>query len=304
MPLIDQNRIKGNYGEHLVAQALSKYGCLVRPVAEGTDIGVDLYCETVEEDQPFLHFWVQVKARKDIKITEDNKIASFPFQVDHLRYWDRQPVPVFAFLIKIEDSLQPPENIYIAVLSSIYHPEIQKTVHESLTIRSQYKFENNTDEFWKEFLFKIMPMITSEIRFKDGTIGPIPTLTPKYKKYIPDVPGCSQYAYKVKKSILISACTIVSDAAFSIKNNEKDYKKDYEILTLVKILKTFTTLDSTDYLVQQSLSFWERVTGNIQQANKYHKKAKETVKNDPNLSESNKIEFLKGIEIRWDDIIK
>ncbi|GAI83095.1 unnamed protein product [marine sediment metagenome] len=68
MPNIDEKRILGNYGSNLVAHTLSKI-CLVRPVAEGTDIGIDLYCETIEERQGFLHFWAQVKCGKQINIT-------------------------------------------------------------------------------------------------------------------------------------------------------------------------------------------------------------------------------------------
>lgn len=58
---IDQNRLKGNYAEAIVSEWVSR-SCLIRPVAEGTDIGVDLYCEAVIENSPYLHFWAQVKS--------------------------------------------------------------------------------------------------------------------------------------------------------------------------------------------------------------------------------------------------
>ena len=61
MPAIIPNRLKGNYGAALVSSRLSGE-CLVRPVAADTDVGIDLYCETVAEGHPFLHFWLQVKA--------------------------------------------------------------------------------------------------------------------------------------------------------------------------------------------------------------------------------------------------
>ena len=61
MPAVTENRLKGNYGASLVMSRLSGE-CLVRPVAAETDVGVDLYCETVAEGRPFLHFWLQVKA--------------------------------------------------------------------------------------------------------------------------------------------------------------------------------------------------------------------------------------------------
>jgi len=62
-------QLKGNYAENLVAEWLSRV-CLVRPVASGTDIGIDLYCESVVGNKPYHHFWVQVKTitSKDISI--------------------------------------------------------------------------------------------------------------------------------------------------------------------------------------------------------------------------------------------
>ena len=51
MPIVDENRLKGNYGATYVALRLSSE-CLVRPVAAETDVGVDLYCETVEGGTP------------------------------------------------------------------------------------------------------------------------------------------------------------------------------------------------------------------------------------------------------------
>jgi hypothetical protein len=110
MTYIDEKRAKGNYGVFLVASKLSKF-CLVRPVSEGTDQGIDLFCESFEDafrgGRPFLHFWVQVKTLKGIQ--KNSNFASFSFDVNHLNYWGRQPVPVFAFLVPIEslDSEEP-----------------------------------------------------------------------------------------------------------------------------------------------------------------------------------------------------
>lgn len=61
MPTISDKQLKGNFAENLVAEWLSR-ACLVRPVAVGTDIGIDLYCESLVDNNPHLHFWVQVKA--------------------------------------------------------------------------------------------------------------------------------------------------------------------------------------------------------------------------------------------------
>jgi hypothetical protein len=55
MPTVDTNRLKGNFGAAFVSACLSSER-LVRPVAAETDVGIDLYCETIENGSPFLHF--------------------------------------------------------------------------------------------------------------------------------------------------------------------------------------------------------------------------------------------------------
>ena len=98
MPIVDKNRLKGNHGASLVASWLGRK-CLVRPVAADTDVGIDLFCETVDQRsrQPCLHFWVQVRSGKQVAV-KDGK-AKCKFANDHILYWARQPVPVYAFLI-------------------------------------------------------------------------------------------------------------------------------------------------------------------------------------------------------------
>ena len=103
MPAVTENRLKGNYGTSLVMSRLSGE-CLVRPVAADTDVGVDLYCETVAESgpahrRPFLHFWLQVKTGEQCKVDSHGKTASCSLKLDHLDYYREQPVPVFAALV-------------------------------------------------------------------------------------------------------------------------------------------------------------------------------------------------------------
>ncbi len=99
--VVDQQR--GNYAEYVAASWLSRQ-CLVRSVASGTDIGIDLYCESVHREDPFQHFWVQVKAisQSNIRDTPQGLAAFYDFETRHLRYWSRQPVPVYSFLVPIE----------------------------------------------------------------------------------------------------------------------------------------------------------------------------------------------------------
>ena len=94
---ITDNQLKGNWGERYIAGNLSSQGCLVRHVIQGRDTGIDLYCETVKENKPFLHFWCQVKTSKEYK--RESKQESFKSEEKHKEYWLAQPVPVFIFLV-------------------------------------------------------------------------------------------------------------------------------------------------------------------------------------------------------------
>jgi len=115
---VDENRLKGNYGTALVSQRLGAE-CLVRPVAADTDVGVDLYCETVVEGLPFLHFWMQVKVGNQIRCLKGQQpAASCSFDRPHLKYWRRQPVPVFAALVPTNWPVTDEPAIYVVDITS------------------------------------------------------------------------------------------------------------------------------------------------------------------------------------------
>ena len=119
MTIACQNRLKGNFGAAVVMARLSAR-CLVRPVAADTDVGVDLYCETVAEDgRPFLHFWIQVRAGEQCKVRGgDSHSTSCSFSRDHLNYWSRQPVPVFAALVPTDWPVRCEPTIYVVDITT------------------------------------------------------------------------------------------------------------------------------------------------------------------------------------------
>lgn len=94
---ITDEQLKGNWAEQYIAANLASQGCFVRHVLQGNDTGIDLYCETVKDNEPFLHFWCQVKTRKSWK--GKRKQISFTPKKKHKEYWLTQPVPVFIFLV-------------------------------------------------------------------------------------------------------------------------------------------------------------------------------------------------------------
>lgn len=177
MTSVDRNRLKGNYAEHIVASWLSRV-CLVRPVAEGTDIGVDLYCESVIQDTPFLHFWVQVKSITESNISQidGEEVAHYQFETRHLRYWGRQPIPVYAFLVPV-DSWPPkfPERLYtIKITDEIVRngiPDDQK----SIVLRtSEWADWESVDRDLTKFVSSIVPHDSSALLLQKGIVAAIP----------------------------------------------------------------------------------------------------------------------------------
>lgn len=96
MVIVPDSFLKANYGEAFVTFLLSTE-CLVRTTT--SDIGVDLYCESVVDARPFSHFWVQVKTGDQLNVISKGKRASYSFDTGYLAYWRKQPIPIFAALV-------------------------------------------------------------------------------------------------------------------------------------------------------------------------------------------------------------
>lgn len=176
MTSVDNNRLKGNYAQAVVSSWLSRT-CLVRPVAEGTDIGIDLYCESVLEDQPYLHFWVQVKAipAASVTIANGKPTAGYSFERRHLEYWDRQPIPVYAFLVPL-DVWPPtePQVIYlIRITEQLIRLDLPTTA--SVTYHTSESFERQSlDADLLQFVTQTVPWDTSALLLKRGIVAPLP----------------------------------------------------------------------------------------------------------------------------------
>ena len=187
MVVIDTNRLKGNYAQAIVCSWLSRR-CLVRSVAEGTDIGVDLYCESVLEDQPFLHFWVQVKAipSNNIRTVDGKEEARYSFDRRHLEYWDRQPIPVYAFLVPVTTwPPSQPEKIYgINITRNLVVEGLPE--NGSVTYRASDSFEAETiDADLQQFITKIVPADTALLFLKKGIVAPLPKSDPDFDDEFP-----------------------------------------------------------------------------------------------------------------------
>jgi hypothetical protein len=175
MIIVDENRQKGNFAESIATAWLSRQ-CLVRPVASGTDIGIDLYCESLLGNSPFQHFWVQVKAitEKNIRDSNGRKSAWYRFDTKHLKYWKSQPVPVYAFLVPvIGKPFDDPRYIFSIRLTEHF-------VKEGIPDKSKVKYESSEgfaieslEGDLSSFIRNFVPFDAAALLLLKGIIAPI-----------------------------------------------------------------------------------------------------------------------------------
>lgn len=290
MPIVDKNRLKGNYGEAYVATLLSAE-CLVRLVAQGTDVGIDLYCESLKEEEPeqdedknkrkvpFLHFWVQVKTGKKCKVNGDESAASYPFKVDDLKYWARQPVPVFAALVPGD---WPPEEVdhpvYIVDLTSRLLEEDSWGRQGTKTLSSSIKWEAGNREDVRGFLSREMPDTWARLLIRYGMVGQVPTPHPQYIEEAPSVP-VSKYQRKILDQVRRTAALSILFLHFA-----KELGEDNETFrrTLARILEQFEGDLHWETYLARALSC--HADGQFDQAVQLYRSAEAIIIGDPKFA--------------------
>ncbi|MBI5665292.1 MAG: DUF4365 domain-containing protein [Nitrospirae bacterium] len=156
---ITDSQLKGNWAEQFIAYELAAKGCLVRHVTQGHDTGVDLYCETTWKGFPFLHFWCQIKARQMIK---QAKMITFRPEPMHVSYWQKQPVPVFIFIVPSflrDKQMTKPYYIFnpLDIKNGLMHSFL-RVMHSNDLHR---------------FLYDLLVIKTQQWDAKDGRLNPI-----------------------------------------------------------------------------------------------------------------------------------
>ena len=207
MPRVTDSLLKGNHGAAHVMARLSQH-CLVRPVAADTDIGIDLYCETVLDNQPFLHFWMQVKTGTQCLLDDKKNIASCSFSIDHLEYWSNQPVPVFAALVPAGWPVDQEPDIYIVDITSRLLMFNFGMGRLSITFPSEYHWPAKSSEQIKEFISTVVPFTTARLQISKGIIASEPTLKPKYEQKVPYTP-VTKYKEKILHQIRRTAANSI-----------------------------------------------------------------------------------------------
>lgn len=231
---VSKSQIIGSRGEMFIAFLMSQF-CLVRPVANGTDVGVDLYCEALLDGVPHSHFWVQVKTAK-------NKLnKKMHFEVKHLEYWARQPIPVYIFFVSENRMGSDKFKINIINLSEkfISEPYIDtkmktKPLSADLMISSVRELEH--------FVLNYVPETIARLFLRDGVIFPIrKTVHEQYEKRYKTV-GFHKFAKAIMKNIGRASTLLLEDMLNQSSNEFNDQKMQLE-----KILETYEVWGNYDF---------------------------------------------------------
>jgi hypothetical protein len=275
MPTVDTNRLKGNFGAAYVSACLSSE-CLVRPVAAETDVGIDLYCETIENGSPFLHFWVQVKAGAQCRICQDQSSAACSFDISHLSYWYRQPVPVFAALVPVDWPVAENPIVYVIDVTSRLLAGVPGDT-DSLTLESNYIWRPGIREDVKQFLAEAVPTSAARLRCRNGVVGSIPTLRPKYEYQTPLVP-VTRFKVPILHQIRTTAAlSILFLRSLGELNSDPSFRR-----ILASIIDQFGDDPHWENFMARALSY--HADERFPLAVDFYNKAKQCIENDSNVS--------------------
>ena len=291
MPSVDVNRLKGNYAQALASTWLSRM-CLVRPVAEGTDIGIDLYCESIVDGVPYLHFWVQVKAipSSSIRKEGEERTARYSFDRRHLEYWGRQPIPVYAFLVPV-DSWPPivPDAIFgVRVTEELVKQGLPTT--NSITYHAKDSFGRDTlDDDLRQFVTGIVPWDTSVLLLKRGIVAPLPGHPDRYPsgighQYLPNILASIREASVF--GLTYSSARYEGEQLSSLRNR---LRRHFE-----EIASTFR--DGMHYWGLSALAWSASADGRFETAQDYLQLARTKITNDTSLQESERSKQLSAIQ--------
>jgi len=238
-----------------VKALLENAGCMVRPVAEGTDVGIDLYCESRSaDDRPFLHFWVQVKSGKQVGVLDDGRRARCRFRTEDLEYWSRQPVPVFAFLVPHSDNRSCHSrtvfvvNLTKVLLTTPLPEEKTKTLYSDLCIQC-----SNLEDT-QRFLATDVSHTSALMHIKYGVVGMLPVLEDSYiRQAVNDL--CAPYALAIEKQIRRTA-------AFSLPQivRAADECSEEELKSELRRVQNNLAQALRPYAVERDRRHWETFT--------------------------------------------
>lgn len=278
MPTVGLKSLKGNYAENWVATWLSQM-CLVRPSPAGTDIGVDLYCESTIGNTPFLHFWVQVKAVSRISKAG---FASYSFRQDHLKYWRRQPIPVYAFLVPVPKwPPESPSNIHIISLSRHLHQR-NFAIKPKQSIRADQISQSDIFDL-DHFVSQTVPWDTAFMQLRNGIVAPIPNL--------PDGDTTENSFPQIPQQSLKKILTNIRDTAIVAGLWSKDGVTQDKFAKIVSSFEDELSAPGIQLLVAST-----RRQGNDTRVKEIVSMARERVQSNSQLDDQKKSQFLATLD--------
>lgn len=289
MPSITNKQLKGNFAENLVAEWISRV-CLVRPVAVGTDIGVDLYCESIVENNPYLHFWVQVKAitEKDITVKDGFEFASYRFNRGHLEYWSRQPIPVYAFLVPVIGwPPKYPDRIYaVRITKHVIENGLPKKDSIKLETSECTEF-SSIDKDWNQFVTEVVPVDSAILLLSKGLVTNVEFLGSKQTHYAKGF--ALNYSNDILNKVRDAVVLLGTDA---LERQNDDYKG---IRHLCEDLTSFFTRNmhelGLNFLVESALK-----DGNTQKALQYVDRVQHEFESRKDIDEATKSAYLTKLD--------
>ena len=297
MTRVDENRLKGNYGATYVALRLSSEECLVRVVPSDTDVGIDLFCESVEGEKPFLHFWVQVKTGSQCKVAKNGLSAHCSLGSKHLRYWYRQPVPVFVALVPTPWPVHSDPKIFVVNVTS-YLIESSFPDADSLTLHSSFVWEPGNQEVIRDFLKTEVPFVSAQMLCRQGVIAPIQTLRPEYVQRSP-LPPVNLYRdeifHQVRKTAAFSIISLWMRGTLSIENSNLHR-------TFAGVVDQFK--DDPHWENPMALAISRHADEDFEEAIKNYELSKKSILDDPNVDVENQSFWQRTLKVIESQIVK
>ena len=205
--------------------------------------------------------------------------ARCSFDMKHLSYWERQPVPVFAALVPVEWPIPkstPP--IYIVDITS-YLIENGLPTTTSKRLVSDFDWQPGDQERIRVFLRDRVPYVTAELMFRQGVVADIPTPEPEYVRRSP-LPPVSRYREKILRQIRETAAVSIQSMwrRGELGGNNTDFRQ-----TLSRVVKVFETL--SNYEIALALALSHHADKEFAEAVEQYGRALELIRDDSNIAQ-------------------
>lgn len=269
----------GNTGENYVAYQLSRF-CIVRPVAGGTDIGIDLYCELplyekVSDVSTYLHFGVQVKTGASYK----NHVTIKQDQRDYYKML-RFPL-IIAVLPDIPNVVQSECGIMVIDYSKMLSDSAEGIIQENelnRISREHYEEFQNHEEF-KNRIRAAVEIATVRLDYKHGVLRPIPSTQNSYfKNYYHK--GSHHYNKQAYDTITKTASNMIISY---FDNRAQPSELDPGIQRLAMILEAANDINHWDSMF--ALGIYYHASREYVRSKKYFLTSMKVIRDDPGTRE-------------------